>query len=307
MSNVEDAYVKSKFDKIDYLSFLLKHLYLSFDKLVSFLTISSLFIAINSFLLSYFSFLLYEVRINFDLLLVSLLLTFTVYNLNKLTDIKEDSINVPERGGFIEKNKHCVIFAVIASYVSALTLSFLQNPFAIFIILFPFCIGILYSIKISNFRLKDITGIKNIVVALSWAVAGTFLPLAISCRDFILILLIFYFFFTKLFINTVLFDVRDIEGDRISSVRTIPVVFGRKRTKNLLLILNSTLIPWLAFSYLSGFFHQYLFVLIFAIAYGYWYILHFCKEGIEIGKSLDLLVDGEWIPIAILAGVFALL
>ena len=295
--NINDAGAKVSFDN------LLKNLYLLFDKFVSLLTISSIFIAINASLLAYFSFLLYKVRVNFSLLLASFLLTFTVYNLNKLTDIKEDSINVPERAGFIEKNKHSVYFASISSYIVALSLSFLLNPFAIFIILFPLCIGITYSIKISNLRLKDITGIKNIVIALSWSVAGTFFPLIVSFRDLILISLIFYFFFTKLFINTVLFDIRDIEGDRMSGVRTIPVVFGRQKTKNLLLILNSTLIPWLAISYLSGFFHQYLFVLIFAIAYGYGYILHFCKEGLKIGKSLDLLVDGEWIPVAAFAYV----
>ena len=300
IEDLGDAGIKIGFGNYSISSHLLKYLYLLFDKFISFLTISSIFIAIAGFLLPCFSFLLYEVKVNFNLLLASSLLTFAVYNLNKLTDLKEDSVNVPERAGFIEKNKHSVIFAVVASYIAALSLSFLQNPFAIFIILFPFCTGIVYSIKISNFRLKDITGIKNIVVALPWAVIGTFLPLAVSFRDFIIILLIFYFVFTKLFINTVLFDVRDIEGDKINMVRTIPVTFGMKKTKNLLLILNSTLIPWLAFSYLSGFFHQYLFVFIFAIAYGYWYILHFCKEGIKIGKSLDLLVDGEWIPVVIL-------
>ena len=300
MTDVEDVRIKSRFNKRDYLlSHPLKHLYLLLDKFVSLLTISSVFIAITGFLLPYFSFLLYEVKVNFNLLLASSLLTFAVYNLNKLTDLKEDSVNVPERAGFIEKNKHCVIWAAIVSYIAALSLSFLQNPFAIFIILFPFCTGIVYSIKISSFRLKDITGIKNITIALSWTVIGTFLPLAISFRDFIVILLIFYFFFIKCFLNAVLFDVRDIEGDRMSGVKTIPVVFGREKTKNLLLILNSTLIPWLAFSYFSGFFHQYLFVLIFCIAYGYWYILHFCKDGIKIGKSLDLLVDGEWIPVMI--------
>ena len=270
------------------------------EDIVSFLTISSIFIAITGFLLPYFSFLLYEVKVNFNLLLASFLLTFAVYNLNKLTDVKEDSVNMPERAGFIEKNKHCVIFATITSYIIALSLSFLQNPLAIFIILFPFCTGIVYSIKLSSIRLKDITGIKNITIALSWAVIGTFLPLTVSFRDFIIIPLVFYFFFIRVFIGSITFDVRDIEGDRISGVKTIPVVFGRQKTKNLLLLLNSTLIPWLAFSYLSGFFHQYLFVLIFAVAYGYWYILHFCKEGIKIGKSMDLLVDGEWIPVVIL-------
>jgi len=298
--NINDAGVKVSFGNLH----LLKHLYLLFDKFASFLTVSSIFIAINASLLAYVSFLLYEVRVGFSLLIASCLLTFTVYNLNKLTDIKEDSVNVPERAGFIEKNKHSVIRAAIVSYIAALSISFLQNPFAILIILFPFCIGIVYSIKISNFRLKDITGIKNIVIALSWSVAGTFLPLAVSFCDCILISLIFYFFFTKLFINTVIFDVRDIEGDGMSGVKTIPVVFGRQKTKNLLLVLNSTLIPWLAFSYHAGFFHQYLFVLIFAITYGYWYILHFCKDGIKRGKSMDLLVDGEWIPVVILCFLF---
>ena len=270
------------------------------EDVISFLTITSIFIAIIAFLLPYFAFLLYEVKVNFNLLLASSLLTFAVYNLNKLTDIKEDSVNVPERAGFIEKNKHCVIFAVVASYIAALSLSFLQNPFALFIILFPLCTGIVYSIKISSFRLKDITGIKNITIALSWAVIGTFLPLAVSFRDFIIIPLVFYLFFIRVVIGSITFDIRDIEGDRISGVRTIPVVFGRQKTKNLLLVLNSTLIPWLAFSYHAGFFHQYLFVLIFAITYGYWYILHFCKDGIKIGKSMDLLVDGEWIPVVVL-------
>ncbi len=308
MTDIEDAHLKSRFDNSNYstLSQLLKHLYLLLDKIISFLSITSILIAIIGFLLPYFSFLLYEVKVNFNLLLASFLLMFAIYNLNKLTDIKEDSVNVPDRAGFIEKNKRFVFRATIISYIAAFSLSFLQNPLSIFIILFPFCMGIIYSIKISNFRLKDITGIKNIVVALSWTVIGTFLPLAVSFRDFVVILSIFYFFFIKCFINTVVFDVRDIEGDRISGVRTIPVVFGRHKTKNLLLILNSTLIPWLVYSYLSGFFHQYLFVLMFAIAYGYWYILHFCKEGLKIGKSLDLLVDGEFIPIAMLATAFTL-
>jgi len=270
------------------------------DDVISFLTITSIFIAIIGFLLPYFSFLLYEVRVDFRLLIASSLAIFAIYSLNKLTDIKEDSVNVPDRAGFIEKNKRFVTWATIVSYIAALSLSFLQNTLSIFVILFPFCMGIVYSIKISGFRLKDITGIKNIVVALPWAVIGTFLPLAISLRGSILILAIFYFFFIKCFINTVLFDVRDIEGDGMSGVKTIPVVFGRQKTKNLLLVLNSTLIPWLAFSYHAGFFHQYLLVLIFAITYGYWYILHFCKEGIKIGKSMDLLVDGEWIPVVIL-------
>jgi 4-hydroxybenzoate polyprenyltransferase len=112
-----------------------------------------------------------------------------------------------------------------------------------------------------------------------------------------------YFFFIKSYTNSILFDIRDIEGDSLNGVKTLPIVLGRNKTKILLLILNSILVFWFIFSYFQGFFHRYLVVLIFAIAYGYWYILHFCREGIKIGKSLDLLVDGEFILIAILESI----
>jgi len=307
----DDVDVKSGFGNynsiLSYLSILKHRLYLLFDKFASFMTISSIYIAIIGILEAYFPFLLYQININFGLLLAAFFLTFTVYNLNKLSDIKEDLINLPERAGFISRNKKPIICATMASYIAALSLAFLQNPFAVLIILFPLCMGIVYSIKILSFRLKDVLGMKNITIALAWATTGSFLPLAVLSRPFIQVALVFYFLFLRCVVNTTTFDVRDIEGDRISGVRTIPVVFGRSKTKNLLLILNSTLIPWLAVSYFAGFFHQYLFVLIFAIAYGYWYILHFCKDGLKIGKSLDLLVDGEWILIVVLATAFALL
>lgn len=283
----------------------IKHFYLLFDKSVSFLTQSSIFIALNCLFLLYFSFLLYDIADDLNVLLSSFFITFTVYSFDKLSNIKEDSISLPDRAGFIYTYRKIITVAIIASYISAFSLSVLKNPFALLVVHFPLFIGLIYSIKILNVRLKDITGIKNIVVALSWAVVGTSFPLAVHFRDFNQIIYVFYFIFIKFFINTTLFDVRDIKGDRINGVITIPVYLGLKKTKNLLLILNSTFIPWLLFSYLQGFFHKYFFVLIFTIFYGYFYILHFCGEGIEIGKSLDLLVDGEWILVVIVAMIFA--
>ncbi|MCX9010962.1 MAG: UbiA family prenyltransferase [Candidatus Methanoperedens sp.] len=156
--------------------------------------ISSTFIAITGFLLPYFSFLLYDVRANFNLLLASSLCMYAIYSLNKLADIKEDLINTPERVGFIAKYKYYISFSVVISIFASMFLSFSQNPFAILIILFPFLMGIFYSIKIFGFRLKDVIGVKNITVALSWAVVGTLLPLATNPRSIILISLVFYFF-----------------------------------------------------------------------------------------------------------------
>lgn len=273
-----------------------------FDKIFSFLSVSSLFIAMTGFSLPFVSFLLYGISVEFDLVLASFFITFAVYSINKLTDIKEDSINLLDRAEFTTKNWHYIIFMVIISSLAALYISLLHSLFAIFIIFFPFCVGFVYSIKIANFRLKDVFCIKSISVALAWAVVGTFIPVIVHSSDFITISAIFYFSFIKFFIYTVLFDIRDIEADRLNNVITLPVFLGINKTKNLLFLLNSTFIIWLIFSY--TFFYRYLFILIFSIAYGYWQILHFTRKGKKIGKSLDLLVEGEFIMIAIVASLF---
>lgn len=253
---------------------------------------------------TYFSFLLLNISPNLNLLLATFFVVFAVYNLNRFTDKEEDSINLPERAGYVKSNERLLLLLSILSYFIALLLGFLVNFLTIFVLLFPLCAGISYSMKISSKipRLKNLLAVKSITVALGWTVGATFLPTIYSNKfSEISILLILYFFFIKSFVNTILFDVRDIEGDKKSSVKTIPVAVGRSKTKKLLLAIHSSLIPWLAISILLGLFTHYLPVLIFCIAYGYWYINHFCNKNEKIqGFSLDLLVDGEWLFVAFL-------
>jgi len=274
------------------------------NKFTSFLISTSLFLAITGSFKVLFSCLLFNIFAS-RLILATFFVIFSVYGLNKLTDLKEDTINRPERAELIKKMESVFKFSLIPSFVLALLLGFSVDVSTLPILLFPLFSGVLYSVKFSKNlpRLKDILGVKNLSIATTWAVGSAILPVVCLLeKDMPQILLIFYFFFAKSFINAVLFDVKDIKGDRRSGIRTIPVVFGRKRTKNLLLILNSIFIPWIIYSYLSGYFHIYFIVLVLSIGYGYWYILYFCREE-NTRKSLDLLVDGEWIPVVMLAAI----
>lgn len=292
---------KFKITKI-YMKSIGKNLINKVHNLFSFLTVSSLFIAMTGFSVPLFSFLLYGISVDFGLLFASFFITFAVYSINKLTDIKEDSINLVDRAKFTNKNRHYLIISIIISSFAALYLSLLYSIFAIFVIFFPFFVGLVYSIKIANFRFKDIICIKSISVALAWAVGGTFIPVIVHSFDILIIYSIFFFIFVKMFINTVLFDIRDIEADMLNNVITIPVFLGVNKTKKLLLLLNSTLIIWVIFSY--TFFHIFFLILIFSVVYGYWYILYLTKEGIKTGKLIDLLLDGEFTMIAILILLF---
>ncbi|PAV05192.1 hypothetical protein ASJ80_12975 [Methanobacterium bryantii] len=288
---------------------LINKLFLQIKNLILFLIINSLFISSVGFSLIYFSFLLLDIVPNINLLLAMFFVILSIYNLNKLTDKYEDSINSPERKNYVLGNEKFILIITVLSYTTTLLLGFFVNILAVIILLFPLFAGILYSVNIPlNIpRLKNITYAKNVTAALSWTIEIIALPLTCLYKSTIITILLSFFIFIKLVVNAVIFDVRDIEGDRENNIKTIPVVIGRTKTKKLLLAIHSSLIPWLALSIYWGFFTRYLPVLVFCIIYGYWYIHYFCNTEKVPKYATDLLVDGEWIFVAALCFIITLI
>ncbi|ASJ04466.1 hypothetical protein A3L01_03470 [Thermococcus barossii] len=224
-------------------------------------------------------------------------MVFSVYGINKLTDIREDEVNNPERVGYVKRVAKALRYSVVVSLVLAVLLSALTSPLAVLVVLFPIVAGTLYSIRLlpGYPRLKDITGVKNLIIAITWANGTAFLPYLVTGGvELQRVALIYYFFFMKSMVNTMLFDVRDIEGDRINGIQTIPVKLGLERSRALLLLLNSTFIPWIITAHSFGYFGKYMPVLAFSILNGYIYILYFTRRNYRPGKILDVWVDGEW-------------
>jgi 4-hydroxybenzoate polyprenyltransferase len=94
---------------------------------------------------------------------------------------------------------------VMVSFAAALTLCFMQSLYAVVLALCPLLTGVIYSIKVRNFRLKDIIGLRNfrlkdiiglksISIGMCWASGAAFLPLTVYSKGLITVCLIFYFF-----------------------------------------------------------------------------------------------------------------
>ncbi len=265
--------------------------------LISFLLASSLFLSIGGSLKAYYSFFLFGTAINWTLLLTTFLVIFAVYCMNKLTDKEEDSVNSPERVSFIQGKEKILSLAVAISYITAIILGIIESVFAMLIILFPLFAGIMYSIRISSKipRLKDIIGVKNVITALSWAVIITFLPLInLSEISLIFIISIFYFFFVKSFVNTVIFDVKDIEGDRKNGIITIPVKIGKLKTKKLLSVFTLSIIPLISVLLIYGLSIGVFITMVFGVINSYWYIHYVCNSPKINGRTMQLIVHGEW-------------
>ena len=268
------------------------------SSLLELLTSTSIFIALNASIVAAFSSLLYGVEVKPTILLIAFLATFSVYNMNRATDRAEDSINRPRVAS------RSLLFFLVPSMVASalcLLLSASVGAQALTVIVTSFIASIFYSVKLSPStpRLKEIVGLKSVLVAFSWGFTGALLPASFQAVDVAKIVMAFTYIFIQILVNTILCDVRDMDGDRSSGVKTLPIALGLSRTRKLLFIVNTLMFPWLLYCLTQGLFLKYVPALFFGVGYGYLIIWAFSRK--ERNRLLvELAVDGEWMPLVAL-------
>ena len=266
----------------------------SIRELLSFLSVSSLFIGGTGFFKTYISYLLLAMKPNLFICLAVFLVSFSVYTLDKIADLDKDVASMPTRARFLDGKKDLAIAYSALAYLLSIIIVFLGRPISSSLLLVPMAANIVYGTRLIPGvpRLKDIPVMKNAIVALSWAIVTVLIPVTYQSLPSLgpihsLVFVVIYFMFIKTFIDTVLYDIRDEAGDRINNVRTIPVLIGLENTTKVLLILNSTLLlglPW--FEGLTRL------LVLSLVIYGYAYILYFRERCDPL--FLDLCVEGEW-------------
>ncbi len=266
------------------------------DRVLNFLTVSSILIACTGFFQTLGGYILLGAAPDIRICLSVFFMTFAVYSINKLTDIKEDAINRPERISFLKGREKQILAISIISLLFSAGLAYSSERRAVLLLLVPFIVNCAYSTQIHPRlpRLKDIPFVKNIAVGLSWALVCTLMPaVTIDDRLFLSVAGVVYLMLIKDFINSSLCDLKDVTGDRESGVRTIPVILGTKKTKKLLIALNSSLLPLLFLA--KG--KTLIIISILTLAE---YIFILCFGDASCPTRLELFVDGEWLLICLL-------
>ena len=222
---------------------------------LKFLSSSSIFLALNGALVVYFANILYNDQISSTIYFAAFLSTYAVYNLNKISDSKEDAINRPD-----SKTKGPLYHAIpsIAAIFPSLAIGIATGPLTLLILAVPLIIGFAYSFPIAKSmpRLKEIVGVKSFAVAISWAITGAFLPETAQSTAPDKIFLIFFYVFAQILVNTIIFDAFDVKGDVFSGFKTIPIALGRKKTRRLLILINSSLLIWLTYCFARRILHK---------------------------------------------------
>jgi 4-hydroxybenzoate polyprenyltransferase len=169
-----------------------------------------------------------------------------VYNADRLYLDPADRLNTPLRSSWAARLRvwRVVLVSLAAGIVTVWPVLTVR-----FWLLFPLAVvfGILcfYSRPIprAGFRLKDLPYLKSLLAPIVIAIVLVLWPAWESGIDLRgIVWLVFFWIFLILTINALVYDYRDIEGDRSTGTRTIPVLLGQRRTRGLLIALASALV-----------------------------------------------------------------
>jgi 4-hydroxybenzoate polyprenyltransferase len=255
-------------------------------RLISGLVYSNIFIALQALSIAFVSMALSGLTLKPEPLFISFASFFIVYTFDRYLDRDEDAENMPVRTKFLRKYGEYLFAASIAGYIAALIIAF-NNGFITFLLtLSPIIVGVLYSVA----RIKKILLVKNIVVGLTWGSIPLLVGAYYGSPILPEILFLAAFFGIGLFRNTIVFDIKDIEGDLKEGVRTIPNTYGKRRSRQLALCINAFLTVLLLFSIASNILGVEYLILIFYNIYIFLYCHIVSVDHEELFYSL--IVDG---------------
>jgi 4-hydroxybenzoate polyprenyltransferase len=193
---------------------------------------SSVLVAFSGALRIHLAFLLLQVESSLLTCIAGGLVIYTVYTLDRALGSEEDEVNRKELNG---SKKEIGLAVSLLTFLIGTCILAKEGMLSLAFI--PFVTGYLYSkgLKIGKFslKLKGGLGVKNLVVGLTW---GAFIAglAGSNCGDLVPIVLVFTFFGVKLFVNSAIYDFKDIKGDTLAGIKTLPVSLGIRNTRYLL-------------------------------------------------------------------------
>jgi 4-hydroxybenzoate polyprenyltransferase len=195
--------------------------------------------------------------------LCSMGIIFGVYTYNRFTDTQEDFTNDIGRLLFFQKKRGFLFLAVAAVCASFGALLFLHKLAGLHFVLLA--VGFCYSYRAIPWysasggfrfvRIKEMTFVKNLAVSFLWSASVFAVPILYSSEavkgGFILFMLGAGMFVSTLN-NTLFDDILDEQGDRVAGIKTLPTVWGARKSYLLLWSLDAAWIAAVAACFAAG-------------------------------------------------------
>lgn len=236
---------------------------------------------------------------------------FAAYTFDKCARLDpQDELNDPERTAFIKRFRWPLVVAATVGLVVGAVLSWRAGALGLALYFSPFIGAILYTSPVvptaKGFRkIKEITGLKSVWVALCWGLGSGWLPVLLAGGSSTTgVDIVIAWTTVRMFINTVYFDMGDVAGDRMEGVATIPVRFGFHTTRRLLHGINFAAGAGLVLIAALGLVPSVAYVMVGLTVYAWVYLKRAVDESTDIGFVCDVVADAEGFVGAAAALVF---
>ena len=181
------------------------------------------------------------------LLIVTILIAASGYIVNDIYDYNLDQINKPEKvvlGKFLKSRDAIIIYmmfnclAIVLSIFLCMKIE--QEIYILVFLLIIYCLW-LYSKKLKKYKI-----IGNILIAFFISLSILNVPLfsyknILSDDRFFVFLIISILSVLAFLINVkreIIKDIEDIEGDKMHKVKSLPIIFGTKKSKLVTVIIG---------------------------------------------------------------------
>ena len=181
------------------------------------------------------------------LLIVTILIAASGYIVNDIYDYNLDQINKPGRvvlGKFLKSREAIIIYMLFNSLAIVLSIflciKIKQEIYILVFLLIIYCLW-LYSKKLKKYKI-----IGNILIAFFISLSILNVPLfsyknILSDDRFFVFLIISIYSVLAFLINVkreIIKDIEDIEGDKMHKVKSLPIIFGTKKSKLVTVIIG---------------------------------------------------------------------
>jgi 4-hydroxybenzoate polyprenyltransferase len=236
-----------------------------------------------------------------NLLLMAYLFSYGAYMVNRASDFDQDRISHSDRTAHLEGRRKLLPAIAAACFGIGYILAFLSNLAFFAALLLPLVLAVAYSVSSKRMkralgvsRLKEGLFVKNLTVAFSWSL----IPLLVELyyRQFpVATIALCPFIFLRLMVNTIFFDVRDMEADAAFGVRTIPVSLGTDASQKLMNVIDVSSGLYVATLVLSGILPGFAGLLIVFVPYSFAYRYLSKRSPKHKDSWRDLAADGEYV------------
>ena len=181
-----------------------------------------------------------------------------VYSLNRITDRREDAVNCAPDARLAERHRVALLSLSVCAGLGGLILALTRTPRTPSLLVGGLLLlGLWYSVPFRRGRiggrLKDVPVVKNAAAALGWAAAVVAYPaLSAPAHDRFRVGAAFVLMALGAFVVEVIWDLRDVEGDARSGVRTMAFLMGLPGTRALLQCLCAVAVIGVGTACLAG-------------------------------------------------------